>query len=145
MVEKAWGNERMSKKNYRISTLKIQKSVHVPCTASKLVRGEQAPTGLEGQAARSTQGKSPAGRVKVPTPGTATLVRKGTDTKPLLLSSSHDTQCSSSTTEKQRLINSFPAARDTESPGAVRALGVGGHGPPLRCRLSTQRLRLPFT
>lgn len=55
MVEKAWGNERMSKKNYRISTLKTQKSVHVPCTASKLVRGEQAPTGLATGGAGSKQ------------------------------------------------------------------------------------------
>lgn len=55
MAEKAWGNRRMREKNDWISTLKIQKPVHVLCTASELVRGEQAPNGLTAGGASSKQ------------------------------------------------------------------------------------------
>lgn len=49
------GKWEIRQKKSWISTLKIQNPVHVPCTASELARGQQAPTGLAAGGAGSKQ------------------------------------------------------------------------------------------
>lgn len=96
MVEKTWGKWENERKEKWTPTLKIQKTLRMLCTASKLVKGKQPPSRLlarccskgepEGQeaspASRMTasdkQWKDSPVRLQVPTPRLTTTYRKGT-------------------------------------------------------------------